>query len=180
MVHTRQLRQRWCWTSGSVRGPRLMSVTDLHWYHFCEPITEFSAIPWCHHRFGVKGPWSLHRILWDQVGIFTLELSWFFQGHGAEAFWMLINWSYFSRSLSLSLSQTYFLLCLKHTHTHTHTLPKQHNVMQKLLLMMVPLSSGCTCCLMDSVCPKKQETLQVILPCAVNYLPWQARRVAAV
>ncbi len=40
----------------------------LHWYHFCEPITEFSAIPWCHHRFGVKGPWSLHGILWDQVG----------------------------------------------------------------------------------------------------------------
>ncbi len=122
MVHTRQLRQRWCWTSGSVRGPRLIPVTDLHWYHFCEPITEFSAIPWCHHRFGVKGPWSLHRILWDQVGIFTLELSWFFQGHGAEAFWMLINWSYFSRSLSLSLSQTYFLcLCQTHTHTHTHT-----------------------------------------------------------
>ncbi len=67
MVHTRQLRQRWCWTSGSVRGPRLMPVTDLHWYRFCEPITEFSAIPWCHHRFGVKGPWSLHGILWDQV-----------------------------------------------------------------------------------------------------------------
>ncbi len=29
---------------------------------------DFSAIPWCHHRFGVKGPWSLHGILWDQVG----------------------------------------------------------------------------------------------------------------
>ncbi len=48
-----------------------MSVTDLHWYHFCEPITEFSAIPWCHHRFGVKGPWSLHGILWDQVATIT-------------------------------------------------------------------------------------------------------------
>ncbi len=82
MVHTRQLRQRWCWTSGSVRGPRLMPVTDLHWYHFCEPITEFSAIPWCHHRFGVKGQWSLHGILWEQVGLWCEDVTYlivFFQ-----------------------------------------------------------------------------------------------------